>query len=87
MSGDGESIARVALAGWVIRHMERDGAQGAVELAMLRLRRVGGEAGGIAMTPAGHIGWAHNSRHFAVGYRSRRDDRPHVMLRKEEEIQ
>jgi beta-aspartyl-peptidase (threonine type) len=85
MSGDGESIGRVLLAGWVMRHLERDGPQAAMDLALLRLRRVGGEAGGIVLSQTGETGWAHNSSHFAVAYRTSRADRAHVYLRKAEE--
>jgi beta-aspartyl-peptidase (threonine type) len=85
MSGDGESIARVLLAGWVVWRLDQDSPQSAIDQALVRLGRVGGEAGGIVLSPTGEIGWAHNSSHFAVAYQTSREDRPHVYLRKAEE--
>jgi beta-aspartyl-peptidase (threonine type) len=57
----------------------------AVEASLAHLERVQGEAGGIALTPDGKLGWAHNSDHFAVAYSSSNDPYPKVYLSKSEE--
>ena len=46
--------------------MTRFEPQQAVEAALRLCKRVDGEAGIIAISPTGEIGWTHNSRHFAV---------------------
>jgi L-asparaginase / beta-aspartyl-peptidase len=85
-SGDGESIARAMLAARVIQSLEAgDPPQAAMEAALLRLERVGGEAGGIVLDRQGRLGWAHKSPHFAVGYITSAMDQPKVHLRKNEE--
>lgn len=66
ISGDGESIMRVLLAGRVIEQLCRHPAQTAVTSALPALQRVGGEAGIIAVDRSGRFGVAHNSDHFAV---------------------
>lgn len=66
ISGDGESILRVLLAGRVIDELQRHPPSMAATSALLRLERVGGEAGIIALDTKGRFGLAHNSDHFAV---------------------
>ncbi|WP_073132202.1 isoaspartyl peptidase/L-asparaginase family protein [Muricoccus roseus] len=85
-SGDGENIARTLLAARVMQALEEGSPQAAAELAMARLRRVGGEAGGIVLDRAGHVGWAHNSPHFAVGIATSEDGILRTYLWKGEEL-
>jgi L-asparaginase / beta-aspartyl-peptidase len=86
LSGDGESIARTMLAARVVQSLESgDTPQAAIGASLLRLERVGGEAGGIVLDRRGRVGWAHNSSHFAIGYITSAMDQPKVHLRKTEE--
>jgi L-asparaginase / beta-aspartyl-peptidase len=87
-SGDGESIARLALASRVMAAME-DGQE--METAMLRglqkLPGVGGaegDGGAIGITKDGRLAWAHNSPDFAVAYFTSEMERPNAFLRKDE---
>lgn len=66
ISGDGESILRVLLSARVMDRLELEPAAIAVETALQRLNRVGGEAGIIAIDRRGRFGVAHNSDHFSV---------------------
>lgn len=66
-SGHGEFISRTMLAARVMFSMDEKGPQTAMEQALEVQRRLGGEAGGIAVARDGRVGWAHNSPHFAVG--------------------
>lgn len=84
-SGDGESISRAMLAARVMQSLEDDAPQAAIEAAISRLSRIGGEAGGIVLDPAGRIGWAHNSPHFAVAAATSEDNHPRVFLHRGEE--
>jgi beta-aspartyl-peptidase (threonine type) len=84
-SGDGESIARTILAARVMQSLEAAPPQAAIEGAIARLSRVGGEAGGIVLDHTGRVGWAHNSRHFAVGIATGADGRLRTYLSKDEE--
>ncbi|HWT12163.1 MAG TPA: isoaspartyl peptidase/L-asparaginase family protein [Allosphingosinicella sp.] len=68
-SGDGESIARLALAARVMARIADLGPEQAVRDALERLPHVGGaegDGGGIAIAKDGRVGWWHNSPHFAV---------------------
>lgn len=76
LSGDGESISRLALG---LRTLFRTGALTpwkSAELALDDLTRVGGEAGIILLSPSGEPGVAHNSDHFAVALASDRNPSP-----------
>jgi beta-aspartyl-peptidase (threonine type) len=87
-SGDGESIARVALAAQVMASIGEDGPEAAVRKAVEQLPGVGGasaDGGGIAITKDGRIGWAHNSPAFVVAYASSDSPEPKAFLSKEEE--
>jgi L-asparaginase / beta-aspartyl-peptidase len=66
LSGDGEMISRTILAAHIMRVLESSDPQQAAEQGLERLARVGGEAGAIVLDRLGRIGWAHNSKHFAV---------------------
>lgn len=87
-SGDGESIARLALAAQVMASIGRDGPEEAVRKAVEQLPGVGGasaDGGGIAIARDGRIGWAHNSPAFVVAYASGDSPRPKAFLKKDEE--
>jgi len=66
ISGDGESIIRIALAARVMSGLERQSPIDAARTALAALDRVGGEAGIIALDKDGRFGVAHSSDHFAV---------------------
>jgi isoaspartyl peptidase/L-asparaginase-like protein (Ntn-hydrolase superfamily) len=83
-SGEGESIARIMLASEFLHFLPDRTPDEAIEKALYLLNRVDGEAGLIAITPDGEIGWGHNSSHFAVG-KARADQEPHVFLKKSED--
>jgi beta-aspartyl-peptidase (threonine type) len=88
LSGDGESIARLALAARVMATIAADGPEGAIMKALERLPHVGGaegDGGGIAIARDGLVGWAHNSPHFAVAMITSEMDEPGAWLKKEEE--
>jgi beta-aspartyl-peptidase (threonine type) len=88
LSGDGESITRLALAAQIIASINRDGPEDAIEKALRQLPHVGGadgDGGGIAIAKDGRVGWAHNSPHFAVAMISSDMERPSAWLSKDEE--
>lgn len=81
-SGDGERIARTLLAARAMAALEGGHrAQGAAELSLNALQRVGGEAGVIVIAKDGELGWAHNSDHFAVAMQTSRT-RAQVFLKR-----
>jgi beta-aspartyl-peptidase (threonine type) len=87
-SGDGESIARLALAAQVMARIESDGPEQAILKGVEQLPGVGGangDGGGIAIGKDGRIGWAHNSPSFAIAFASADAPEPKVYLSKEEE--
>jgi len=87
-SGDGETIARVALAAQVMASLSEDGPEEAVRKAVEQLPGVGGpsaDGGGIAIAKDGRIGWAHNSPAFVVAYATSGSPEPKAWLSKEEE--
>lgn len=84
-SGDGEHIARKTLAARVMHALGTQGPDEALGLAIRHVAQIGGEAGGIALTPDGRFGWMHNSREFAVAHVSSDQPEPRVYLRKAEE--
>ena len=91
LSGDGETIARIASASQIIARLrlgEEPG--GAIEAVLSELPEVGGEdadGGAIAIGADGRIGWNHNSPHFAVGLISEGMNEPGVWLAKSEDTQ
>jgi beta-aspartyl-peptidase (threonine type) len=85
-SGDGESIARLALAGQVMASIGESGPEAAIAKAVEQLPGVGGGDGGaIAIAKDGRIGWAHNSPAFAIAYSSADAPEPRAYLKKDEE--
>lgn len=84
-SGDGEPIARRMLAAGVMHALSGQIApDDAVRAALDRLEEIGGEAGGILLTPLGQLGFAHNSSHFAVAFATSEAPEPRICLRKDE---
>lgn len=89
LSGDGESIARLALASRIIARMNEDGPEAAIMDAVEQLPHVGGadgDGGGIGISKDGRFGWAHNSPHFAVALVTSEMDEPLAFLTKDEEL-
>lgn len=73
-TGEGESIARVMLGARAMLLMEAGHApQAAVEQALAHLTRVGGDAGLIALSRDGRIGWKHTGTQFALGWATSND--------------
>lgn len=66
ISGDGETIIRLALASRVMQEMEDCAPVAAVRAAFRHMQRITGEAGIIALDKNGRFGVAHNSPQFAV---------------------
>ncbi|HEX9933354.1 MAG TPA: isoaspartyl peptidase/L-asparaginase family protein [Allosphingosinicella sp.] len=88
-SGDGETIARLALAARVMASLEDgDGLEQAIAKGVAKLPGTGGaeaDGGGIGIHKDGTIGWAHNSPMFAVAVITSNDPEPKVYLKKDEE--
>lgn len=74
LSGDGESLIRTTLAARLMHSLESATPGVAIQAALVRLARVGGEAGLIVIDAAGRIDWGHSSAQFAVAHA--RADRP-----------
>ena len=72
MTGDGEMIMRLALAHRVSNSMCNgvDADRAAEEAIATMERRVGGEAGCIAIDRHGQLGQAHNTSHMPTGWRT-----------------
>ncbi len=68
LSGDGESISRVALAAHVMASLDAGVGSNPIGAALERLERVEGEAGIILLDSHGRVRWGHNSPDFAVAY-------------------
>ncbi|HEV2746469.1 MAG TPA: isoaspartyl peptidase/L-asparaginase family protein [Allosphingosinicella sp.] len=88
-SGDGETIARLALASRVMASLEDgDSVEQAIAKSVAKLPGTGGagaDGGGIGIAKTGEIGWAHNSEMFAVAIARSDAAEPSIYLRKEEE--
>jgi beta-aspartyl-peptidase (threonine type) len=83
-SGDGESISRTILAATVMQALESSSAAAAADASIVRLARVGGEAGVIVLDRSGRFGVAHNSDHFALAIASCELEQPRVVLHRDE---
>ncbi|HEY0368261.1 MAG TPA: isoaspartyl peptidase/L-asparaginase, partial [Chthoniobacterales bacterium] len=72
MTGDGESIMRLALAHRIVMSMcnGEDADRAAEEAIAVMARRVGGEAGCIVLDRQGRVGVAHNADNLAHAYRT-----------------
>lgn len=87
-SGDGEAIARLALAARVMASLEDGEDPGHAigkSIAKLPGTGAGADGGGIAIRKDGRIGWAHNSPMFAVAFVTSEMEEPEVYLKKDEE--
>jgi len=88
-SGDGETIARLALAARIMASLEDgEGVEQAIARSVAKLPGTGGaqaDGGGIGIAKDGTIGWAHNSPMFAVAYVDSEMDEPKAFLKKDEE--
>lgn len=82
MSGDGEAIARAMLTAEVLRRLEDEEGEKAIEGAFEKFKRVEGEAGCILINRHGEPAWAHNSAHFPVALQTSQDTVPKVYLGK-----
>ena len=88
-SGDGESIARLALAARVMASLE-DGEdlEQAIRKGIEKLPGIGGaegDGGCIGIRKDRTIGWWHNSPHFAVAIATSDEPQPRTWLKKDEE--
>lgn len=72
MTGDGESIMRLALAHRIVSSMQNgaDADRAAEEAIAVMARRVGGEAGCIVLDRHGQVGQAHNADNLAAAWRT-----------------
>jgi beta-aspartyl-peptidase (threonine type) len=71
LSGHGEAISRLMLAGRIMHELERNDVQTAVSAALKHLSRLNtdkADAGAVALDAHGNVGWDHHSPHFAVAY-------------------
>lgn len=85
LSGDGEEIARLALALRIADKLGRMEVMPALTCSLARLARLGAEAGAIALDRQGHPGFAHNSAHFAVALMREDEEAPEIWLAQGEE--
>src|SRR4051812_686702 len=85
LSGEGEAIARLMLAGEFLHGLRDLDPDTTARAAIGKLERVKGEAGLIAITPQGEVCWDHNSPHFSIAIASARVPAAKVYLRKSEE--
>jgi L-asparaginase / beta-aspartyl-peptidase len=74
------------LAAEVIQGLRTETPRAAIEAALRRLSRVGGEAGGILLDAQGSFARAHNSSHFAVAWIAEGMLKPRVSLKASEEM-
>jgi beta-aspartyl-peptidase (threonine type) len=84
LSGDGEAIARLMLAGETLRLMDERSPGDAITAALENLQRVKGEAGIIAIGRDGRSDWNHNSSHFAVARADHSNPQGEIALRRKE---
>ncbi|GGK18408.1 asparaginase [Deinococcus malanensis] len=86
LTGEGERIARLRSAGRIMDRLSRNTPAEAIEAVIREMAaRVGGEAGGIALTADGQMGWWHNSPHMPVAFQAAGADGPQVYLTRHEE--
>ncbi|WP_027483355.1 isoaspartyl peptidase/L-asparaginase family protein [Deinococcus pimensis] len=86
LTGTGETIARAMVAARVVTNLPGAGPEGAVRGALEFMgSRVGGNGGGVVVTPEGQVGWWHTSPHMPVAYATSREPQPRVTLKKTEE--
>lgn len=84
LSGDGEAIARSLLGARIVRAMEDRPAPQAAQDIHNPMRRLGAEAGVIAIDAAGRIGAAHNSPNFAIAFGSSENPKIQAAIHQDE---
>lgn len=84
LTGDGESIMRLALAHRIVNSMcnGEDADRAAEEAIAVMVRRVGGEAGCIVLDRQGRIGVAHNADNLAHAFRTSEMTATSALVRK-----
>ncbi|GEM46107.1 isoaspartyl peptidase/L-asparaginase family protein [Deinococcus cellulosilyticus] len=88
ISGDGEEIMRYRLASRTMEKLPTVGPEIAVTSLIKEMHeRIGGEAGGLVLSPQGDYGWFHNSSHFPCAFVTSEMSEPKVYLKKDEEPQ
>lgn len=81
LTGDGEQIARMMSAARVLHRLPVVAPEDALASVLSEMKvRVGGEAGGVLLTPDGRPGWWHNSRHMPVALQVAGQAEPQVAL-------
>lgn len=85
LSGDGEDIARLALASRIANKLGQMRVITALERSLADVARLGGEAGAIALDQQGNPGFAHNSAHFAVALIRQHESEPAIWLARGED--
>jgi len=71
-TGTGEYIIRLSLAKEIVMHLDDMTPRTSVRCALKRLLRLGGEAGVIALNPAGKTAVMHTTPYMASGYANRK---------------
>ncbi len=88
-SGDGETIARLALASRVMASLENGkDIEDVIANGVTKLPGTGGaqaDGGGIGISKTGELGWAHNSPMFAVALLTSDMTEPEAYLTKKEQ--
>lgn len=85
LTGNGESIIRVALASRIVALLHTGADPGEIAEAAIRYFKdhVPGEAGCIILDRQGRFGWAHNSPHMSGAYFSTEMKEPRAFIKKE----
>ncbi|SFN23786.1 isoaspartyl peptidase/L-asparaginase family protein [Nitrosomonas communis] len=86
LSGDGEKVMRYRLDSRIMEKLATVGPEIAVSSLVREMHeRIGGEAGGLVLSPEGDCGWFHNSSHFPCAFITSEMKAPRVYLKKSEE--
>jgi L-asparaginase / beta-aspartyl-peptidase len=87
-TGDGEQIAKVVLARHALGLLEEGiGPEASARQAVDYLQtKVSGEGGCILIDRDGQIGWAHNSKHMAVAYRTEHESAVAFIRKQDEQV-
>ena len=86
LTGQGESLARMMVAARIIHRLPGQTPDDVLREVLEEMRRrVGGDGGGIALTPEGRAGWWHNSPNMPVAYQHSGMNEAQVYLAKAEE--
>ncbi|MFB9990987.1 isoaspartyl peptidase/L-asparaginase family protein [Deinococcus oregonensis] len=86
LTGEGESLARMMTAARFLSGLPNHTPDDALQQVLEAMgARVGGTAGGIALTPGGEVGWWHTSPDMPVAYAHSSSDHIHVYTQKSQE--